>query len=41
MEYVLVGICVFLVLLPTKWDPAIRLKEWMTRGKEHKEIRKP
>lgn len=27
MEYALVAICVLLVLLPPKWDPAIRLKE--------------
>jgi len=23
--------CVVLVLLPPKWDPAIRLKEWVSR----------
>lgn len=27
-EGLLIGACVVLVLLPPKWDPAIRLKEW-------------
>lgn len=27
-DYVLTGLCVILVLLPPRWDPAIRLKEW-------------
>lgn len=27
-DYVLIGLCVALVLLPPRWDPAIRLKEW-------------
>lgn len=29
MEWVLPIICVVLVLLPPKYDPAIRLKEWL------------
>jgi len=28
MTWFLLGICVILVLLPPKCDPAIRLKEW-------------
>lgn len=28
MTWFLLGICIILVLLPPKWDPAIRLKEW-------------
>lgn len=31
MGYVLIGLCVVLVLLPPKWDPAIRLKEWLSK----------
>lgn len=27
-EIILIGICVVLVLLPPKYDPAIRLKWW-------------
>lgn len=26
--YILIAACVVLVLLPPKYDPAIRLKEW-------------
>lgn len=26
--YILIAICVVLVLLPPRYDPAIRLKEW-------------
>lgn len=33
MEYILIGICIILVLLPPKWDPAIRLKEKTERGR--------
>lgn len=29
MEYILLGICLILIILPPKYDPAIRLKEWM------------
>lgn len=29
IEAVLIAACVILVLLPPKYDPAIRLKEWL------------
>lgn len=29
--YALTAICVVLVFLPAKYDPAIRLKEWLSR----------
>jgi hypothetical protein len=29
MEWILPIVCVILVLLPPRWDPAIRLKEWV------------
>lgn len=29
--YVLVTICVILVILPRKYDPAIRFKEWLEK----------
>lgn len=29
---VLLAVCIILVLLPPKYDPAIRLKEWMSKG---------
>lgn len=28
LEWIAVAACVVLVLLPPRWDPAIRLKEW-------------
>ncbi len=29
-------ICIILVLLPPKWDPAIRFKEWIeSRGRKN------
>lgn len=31
--YVLVAVCVILVMLPTKYDPAIRFKEWLEKRK--------
>lgn len=31
MEWILIGLCIVLVLLPPKYDPAIRLKEWTER----------
>lgn len=31
--WILIGICIALVLLPPRWDPAIRLKEWLGRRK--------
>lgn len=36
-EYILIGICVVLVLLPPKWDPAIRIKEWQIKQGWHPE----
>ena len=33
MEYILNSVCIALIVLPPKWDPAIRLKEWMERGR--------
>jgi hypothetical protein len=29
LTYVLIAVCLVLVLLPPRYDPAIRLKEWM------------
>ena len=29
--YVLIGVCIVLVILPPKYDPAIQLKEWLIR----------
>ncbi len=31
IDWIAIGACVVLVCLPPKWDPAIRLKEWMMR----------
>jgi len=39
--YVLCGICVGLVFLPPKWDPAIRIKEWQIEQGFHPESRNP
>lgn len=36
-EYALIAICVILVLLPPKWDPAIRIKEWQIKQGWHPE----
>lgn len=33
LGWILVGVCVVLVLLPPKHDPAIRLKEWNERNR--------
>lgn len=33
-EYLLIAVCIVLVLLPSKYDPAIRLKEWSMRGRK-------
>jgi hypothetical protein len=35
--YVLCAICVVLVLLPTKWDPAIRIKKAQIKAGWHPE----
>ena len=29
IEYVLIVICIVLIIIPTKWDPAIKIKEWL------------
>ena len=34
LEWFLIAACVVLVLLPPKYDPAIRLKEWSARKQE-------
>jgi len=31
VEIILIAACVVLVLLPPKYDPAIRLKEWLSK----------
>ena len=31
LGWLLFGVCLVLTLLPPKWDPAIRLKEWAYR----------
>lgn len=33
LDWILIAACVVLVLLPPRWDPAIRLKEWLGRRK--------
>lgn len=37
VEIALIAACVILVLLPPKWDPAIRIKEWQIRKGRHPE----
>lgn len=37
--YALCGVCVVLVLLPPKWDPAIRIKEYQIKKGYHPESR--
>jgi hypothetical protein len=36
-EAIVLGLCALLVLLPPRWDPAIRLKEWQIRKGIHPE----
>lgn len=31
MDYLLIAACVVLVLLPPRFDPAIRIKEWQIK----------
>jgi len=31
IDYILLGACLVLVLLPPKYDPAIRIKEWQAK----------
>lgn len=33
MDCILIGLCIVLVLLPPKYDPAIWLKEWTGRNR--------
>lgn len=32
-EIIVIGVAVVIVLLPPRWDPAIRLKEWLSRDR--------
>ena len=34
MEYALLGICLILILLPPKYDPAIRIKEYQEKKRK-------
>jgi hypothetical protein len=36
-EYALIALCIILVLLPPKGDPAIRIKEWQIKQGWHPE----
>lgn len=36
-DWILPIICIILVLLPPKWDPAIRIKEWQIKQGWHPE----
>ena len=40
-EVILIAACVVLVLLPPRYDPAIRLKEWQLRRKGMVKVRVP
>lgn len=31
----LIGACITLALLPPRWDPAIRMREWLERRRHH------
>lgn len=33
IEYILIGICIILIVLPPKYDPTIRFKEWLEKRK--------
>lgn len=37
MAEALTAICIILVLLPPKWDPEIRIKEWQIKQGWHPE----
>lgn len=30
-ELVLIGACIVLIVLPARYDPAVRLREWLER----------
>lgn len=34
LEFIILTICVVLVFLPPRYDPAIRFKEWVTKDEE-------
>lgn len=34
LTLILIAACIVLVILPARYDPAIRLKEWTLRGKQ-------
>jgi len=36
IECILLGICVILIMLPPKWDPAIKIKEWLSETNARK-----
>ena len=36
-ETIVIALCVILVLLPPKYDPAIRIKEWQIKKGIHPE----
>lgn len=31
IDIILIGLCILLVILPPRYDPAVRLKEWTER----------
>lgn len=31
VSFILIGVCIVLALLPPRWDPAIRIKEWQLK----------
>ncbi len=39
-DYILIGLCVVIVFSPTKYDPAIRMKEFNMRWRARLENRK-
>lgn len=41
VEITLIAIIVGVLMLPPRWDPAIRIKEWQIRGGMHPEARSP
>jgi hypothetical protein len=34
-DWIMLAICITLVLLPMRWDPAIRLKGWTEREQKN------
>lgn len=31
-QYALIALCVIVIFIPPKYDPAIKLREWLDRG---------